>query len=323
MKNFILITILISVSSCATMQKSSLVAHLNKSNCNQENTYNYSIDDIPKPIHELRIDTTLTSHFNTKDINLANAIGVLDLLSSYINKINEVKETHSLQSQIEVIKIRQEINNKIDLASLEISSVSAELDCEEERINQIVSYMKENEMKKETRLTVGSIILGSLTAIATGVLVSSNNESKTSDYIGIGTGLADAVIGVLILTNKQKIKFNHPRNVLKEIWFATETSSVYPPSIWYYLNYKNPNNKDEISLREQLVDNWKTFGQVASLKSKSGNNTVEIYFDAGGKYTSDQLENRANMYDQLESIIKLMKQDLRNLTLSVNKMTLN
>lgn len=319
MKNIIFLAILIVFSSCATTKRTSLLTHLDKNNCNQENSYNYLANDIAKPIYELQIDTSLTSHFSSKDINLANAIGILDLLSHYIHKINEVKETNSLQSQIDLINIRQEINNRIDLTSLEISSVSAELDCEEERINQIASYLKENEMKKETKLTVGSIILGSLNAIVTGILVSSNNENNASDYIGIGVGLADAAIGVMILTNKRKIELNHSRNVLREIWFATETSSIYPPSIWYYLNYKNPNNRDEISLREQLIENWKAFGQVSTSKDKSDSKVVEIYFSDGGKYSTDQLENRANMYDQIESSIKLMKQDLRNLTHSIEK----
>ncbi len=323
MKNIIILTILIVFSSCSTTKKTSLLRDLDKNNCNQENSYNYIANDIPKPIYELQIDTTLTTHFNSKDINLANAIGILDLLSLYIHKINEVKETNSLQSQIDLINVKQEINDRIDLTSLEISSVTAELDCEEERINQIASYLKESEMKRETKLTVGSIILGSLTAIVAGILVSSHDESNASDFIGIGVGLADAAIGVMILTNKRKIESNHSRNVLREIWFATETSTVYPPSIWYYLNYKNPNNKDEISLREQLIENWKAYGQVSSSNDKSDSNTVEIYFSDGGKYSTDQLENRANMYDQIESTIKLMKQDLRNLTLSIEKLKLN
>ncbi len=309
-------------TACVSKKNTALLTQINKSNCNQENTNHYTKNDIPKPIYELAVDTQLSRYFTPKDINVAHAIGALNLLSEYLNTLNAVKQNKTVQGQLDVIQLRQKINNRIDLTSLEISAVTAELDCEEERINQIASFLKEKEMQAETKLTVGSIILGSLSAIATAVLVGTHDEGVTGDVIGISVGVADALIGVLILTNHRKIELKHSRNVLREIWLATETSSVYPPSIWYYLNYANPNHAGEISLREQLINNWKSFGQVNASKSTTDNRKLEIYFSDGGKYTTDQLENRANMYDQIESTIKLMKQDLRNLTLNIDKLEL-
>src|SRR5699024_6167427 len=148
---------------------------------------------------------------------------------------------------------------RINLASLEISAVTAELDCEEERADQLASFLRNKEEKKETMLTVGSIILGALSAIVTGVLITDKNEGNASDIIGVGVGLADATIGVMMLLNETKIMYHHKRNVLREIWLATETSSIYPPSIWYYLNQHESNKP---SLREQLIESWKKFGQI-------------------------------------------------------------
>lgn len=137
------------ISSCATVKSSRLQVQIDKSNCNQENNYNYTRQDIPKPIYELHLDSALTSRFSLKDINIANAIGVMNLLSGYIGKLREVRENHSLRDQMDLIELRQEINHRIDLASLEISAVTAELDCEEERIDQIASYLKDKEKKKK------------------------------------------------------------------------------------------------------------------------------------------------------------------------------
>lgn len=108
----------------------------------------------------------------------------------------------------------------------------------------------------------------------TGILVSGNNDGNASDLIGVGVGIADATLGILILTNQQKIKIQHPRNVLREIWRGTETSTVYPPSIWYYLNYADPKNQNETSLREQLIKKWESFGQINSKKAKSSGNCL-------------------------------------------------
>lgn len=78
-------------------------------------------------------------YFNERDLNVANAIGVIDVLSDYIQK-GRNRDAASPEQKIEWIQIRQELNDRIDLASLEISAVTAELDCEEERLNQIASF---------------------------------------------------------------------------------------------------------------------------------------------------------------------------------------
>ena len=304
--------VVLFLSSCATVRNPNLNFHLNRNDCNQGNLFNYTKADIPKNYHELAVDSLLLTHFTGKDLNVANAIGVLNLLSDYVRKTDDVKNDYSVQNQLNLIKIQQEINNKIDLASLEISSVSAELDCEEERISQIAKYLKEKEDAAETGLTVASIAAGSLSAIITGILVFRNDQSNAKDVIGVGLGLADVTIGLMILSKKKNLEFYHPRNILSEIWLNTETSTVYPPSIWYYLNYSNPG---ETSIRENLIESWKGLGLVG--KKKSSDKQLEIYFSEGGKYTTEQLENRANMYDAVESSIKLMKQDLRSLTLSL------
>jgi len=315
------ILLLFIFASCASSKQASFLRNVQKSSCNQENSYKYTKADIPRPLYQITIDSAIASHFNYKDLNIANAIGVLDLLTDYVKEKALISKDSSLQNQIDMIHIGQELNHRIDLASLEISSVSAELDCEEERIDQIAGYLSEKEKKKETNLTVGSIILGSLSAITTGVLVAKKDESNFSDYMGVGVGVADATFGILMLTSNRKITLEHKRNVLREIWFGSDTSTVYPPSIWYYLNTANP-AKNEISLRQQLINNWMNFGQVKDIRGRKKNKApnIEIYFGEGGKYTIDELENRANMYDQIESMIKLMKQDLRNLSLSIGKL---
>lgn len=298
-------------SACVTVKSQRLQAQVEKSNCNQENKYSYTPQDIPTPIYQLEVDTALTSRFSRNEINAANAIGMLDMLTQYIQALKAVQQNNTVEKRLALLEWRQKINHSIDLASLEISAVTAELDCEEEKIAQIASFLKEKEDETESKLTVGSIILGAVSAIATGIIIKDNNAANV---IGVGVGLADATFGILMLTNQRNIEIRHSRNVLREIWQATETSSIYPPSIWYFLNYYNPKEPDKPSLRSQLIESWKSFGQISASKGKTNNSSIEIYFSEGGKYTTAQLENRANMYDQLESAIKLMKQELRTLS---------
>ncbi len=317
---WLLVIVSCVATSCTTIKNSGLQSQIDKSNCNQQNTYHYTKDELPKPLYQIELDTILTNRFSKNSLNIAHAIGALDLITHYAHKSLEKNKRMTIDYRMELIELNQQINHRIDLASLEISALSSELDCEEERANQIASFMKEKEGKIESFLNVSAIVIGAAGAVVTGILFAEADGSNAADVIGISTGLAEAVLGVLMLTVKTKVYFHHERNSLREVWFKTETSEVFPPSIWYYLNYFNPNEPDKLSLRDQVIKSWQNFGQVQDIKEKKKKQLIDIYFSQGGKYTADELENRANMYDQLESVIKLMKQDLKDLMEELEKL---
>lgn len=109
----------------------------------------------------------------------------------------------------------------------------------------------------------------------------------------------------MMLLNNEKTDFFHKRNALRDVWFGSETSKNFPPAVWYYLNYSSPENGIATSLREQIIQKWKSFGQISKSTEKE---MLDLYFGEGGEYTSEQLENRADMYDQLESNINLINE---------------
>lgn len=302
------------MSACGGLKNSRLENYLAKSNCNQQNIYNYDATAMPVPFYKLQLDTSLINHFSFKSLNVAHAIGILNLLQDYVVKSELYKKEPNIQHQVDLMQCSQILNQRINSASLEISAVASEMDCEEERTSQIAEYLKKIESEKETRLTVGSIIVGASGAILSGVF----NKDNTGEYIGIGTGIAEAGLGILILINHRKTDFKHPRNALKDIWEGHFVSANFPPSIWYYLNYFNPAEPEKNSLRYQIIQKWIDFGQISETKSKKKRSAlIDIYFGEGGKYSTDQLSNRANMYDQVESHINLMKQDLKSLSIEL------
>lgn len=306
--------------SCARVKDPRLTPLLVQSNCNQQNTYAYSKRDIPLPLHEIALDTVLTARFSTHSLNVANAVGILDLLVTYVNQKKAYKQNPSIESRLDLIELRQKIDQRINLSSLEISAVASEMDCEEERTSQIATFLRKREDELESKLTVGAIIVGAAGTLITAALVN-RSSGNAGDYAGITSGILETGFGVGIWLNKQKIDFYHQRNALKVIWEGRETSENFPPSVWYYLNYSNPQQPENNSFRFQILEKWMNFGQISEVKSRTRQKLLDIYFGEGGRYTSEQLTNRANMYDQLESYINLMKQDLKNLSIQVE--TLN
>ena len=318
--NWILIILSALLFSCARVKDPRLTPLLFRSNCNQQNTYAYSKRDISPPLHEIALDTVLTARFSTPSLNIANAVGILDLLVAYVNRQKAFKQDPSIGNRLDLIELKQRIDQRINLSSLEISAVASEMDCEEERTSQIGTFLKKREDELESKLTVGAIVVGAVGTIVTTALIVSHSSGNFGDYAGIISGVLETSFGVGILLNKQKIDFYHQRNALKVIWEGHETSENFPPSVWYYLNYFNPQQPDNNSLRFQILEKWMNLGQISEVDSHKRRNLLDIYFGEGGRYTSEQLTNRANMYDQLESYINLMKQDLKNLSIQVENL---
>jgi hypothetical protein len=311
----ILALVVVALSSCAGTKSVALSEHLQKSNCNQEAEFQYAKEDLPQPLYELPLDTMLTNRFSLQALNTANAIGLLDVLRDYIQLKLDQQEQSTWEGQQQILAMGQKINQRLLISSLEISAVASELDCEEERADQIASFLKGREDDVATKLTVGAIVIGAVGAITAGVLIANGLAGLAPEVIGIGTGLTEASLGVLLLKNTRKVSYLHQRNALKDIWEGPETSTFFPPAVWYYLNYENENQE---SLRKQLVTRWLGFGQLANSKEKHLDQVYELFFGTGGQYTADQLANRADMHDQIESYISLMKQDLKMLALEVD-----
>lgn len=297
--------------SCGGPGKIHFTPALENNNCAREFQYGYSAQDLPRPIHELNIDTILTNRFSFRSLNVANAIGLTDQLSEYVNLIKTQRAAPSIENKLKRTELSLRINRRIDNSSLEISSVAGEIDCEEERTGQVADFLSQKENETESRLTVASIIAGAAGAIGTGLLL--NSENNSDDYVQIAAGVAEAAMGMLILLNKRHISFTHTHNPLRDIWNGNETSQSFPASVWYYLSYYDPQKPDKHSYRYQIISGWMDFGQIATARSSGKRELVDLYFGDGGNYTVNQLQNRANMLDQLESRIKLMKQDLREL----------
>ncbi|RZF61859.1 hypothetical protein [Sphingobacterium corticibacterium] len=304
--------ILSTFIACSVVKDAHIQQQTVVSNCNQQNIYDYTEDDMPQPLHTLPIDKTLSTYLSYENLNMANAIGILTDLTSYVRLKND-NNPADLEKRISLLELKQRIDHKINMASLEVSAIASEMDCEEERTSQVANYLKGGESELESKLTVAAIVVGAAGAITTGGVIKNETASNT---VGIATGITEASLGLIMLFNNRKIDFYHERNALREVWKGKKVSSNFPPSVWYYLNYNDPTNETP-SVRMQIIDKWKNFGQISEEENAS---IEQIYFGNGGKYTTEQLANRADMYDQLESHITLMKQDLKSLSLALEKL---
>lgn len=235
------------------------------------------------------------------EILVANATGILPLLRQL--KVADLDTT--LSGKIKTMEIRSQIQHRLLLATTEIAGVAAELDCEGERADQLARYLDDFNSKRNTRLTVASLVTGAVTTVAT-ALISSKGAQNT---VAISGGLITAGLGVLTINPAgKKMKLQHPRNVLKDIWDTPDTSAIYSPFIWYVLNEKRFSNSGKLSLAESIKQRWKEF----DLQDKGSPKEVQLFFGTGGIYTADDLHTRAAMINELQSTIRSVNQDLQS-----------
>ncbi|GAB2562069.1 hypothetical protein [Spirosoma aerophilum] len=247
---------------------------------------------------------------------MAHLMGMIPLLNELVMQEKRLASSgHPDPSAFRFV--RQQITEWIGLTNLQISSTASEMDCEEERADQVATYLVQQANGREQKLTVASLTVGALTSIISIALFARKSNSDALNALGIGGGAAGAGLGLGILLVKQKVPFQHPRNPLGDLWTGPDTSSIFPPLVWAFLNQPTQPGHPSSSVRRQLLERWNDLGQLGTTPGKEQTRLRALFFGTGGTYTADELQIRANMLDQLESEINLIKQDLATLQLDV------
>ncbi|WP_247235617.1 hypothetical protein [Telluribacter sp. SYSU D00476] len=296
---FFCIVFVVSCSSPRHLLRSSVESRY----CEPSLIYTYHSQYLPKGEIEsmLSKDSSLTNRFSKHDLLVANAIGVLPLLQDLIR----LQQQKGRDSRLEQAVLHRKINSRLLLASTEISSIVAELDCEGERASQLAFYLDQRDQQRIRNLTVISIVAGAATAVVAAFMANSNVENA----ISIGGGIVSAGLGTAAaFTSNQTVPFAHKRNLLSDIWGGSEESTIYSPFIWYVLNEKFFSNSGETSIRHNIRQRWKDY-----LLTEATDEEQVLYFSAGGDYDSDDLHARSNMLNELQASILTINQNLRSL----------
>jgi hypothetical protein len=241
----------------------------------------------------LWVDFSLGDKFDDKTIDMAVSLHVMSELEKYVEE--DLERTEKLE-------LRSKIYGKITKMGLELQSLMAAIDCEEEKGEQIASFLEKEVRKKERNLTVAAIITGAAVGVGTGFILAANDSRNDwPEYLGIAGGLAEVFLGLSILRLERKISIHHPKNVLWDVYSSDTRPDYFPPSIWYYFN-SHKNNEEGESLKKQLISRW----EVYNLSDEN----LGIFFSNGGNYTAEMLKSRSEMLDQLEAQLGLINKDL-------------
>lgn len=214
---------------------------------------------------------------------------------------------------------RQRVTERLADVALEISSTAGELDCEEERADQIADFLLDEAGSRVKNLTIIAILLGALGSAATGLM--SLFEVRKTIYrpVGIAIGLAGAALGYSSLRTSAAadIPYSHRRNALGDVWRGPAESHVFPAAVWNYLSQPSGRGTRGLPLRQHLRNRWLRAGELGTKDTAEKQQLVRLLFGAGGTYKADALRIRANLFDQLESSVNLMQADVQQLAREV------
>lgn len=257
----------------------------------------YNVDPVFMPVANTDSLLALYPDMPVHILIMANATGILPLMIALKKPGEDTFAQNALRSKV---------HHRIMLALSEIAGVAAELDCEGERAGQLGHYLDDFNSKRNTALTVASIVAGAITTVATATI----KDDGTQNSVAIGGGLLSAGLGALtIKTTGKKMRWEHRRNLLADIWNTPAVSAIYPPFLWYVLNDKHFSNSGRISLAQSIRKRWMEYdlgGKVSAAEEK-------LFFGPGGIYNADDLNTRANMLNELQSTIRSVNQNLQSL----------
>lgn len=299
------------LSSCANRELLRYQAQLESSSCNQWQPSTGPVGYPPGSYDPNSVSPDVAAHFSPNSLRMAHAIHVLPLLDQYMAHLAIPADQRDLENRVDLLELRRTIAYHCDLASLEISAVASELDCEEEKISQLAQHLNGLEQQATDGLNVAAIAVGAAGALFTGIHFTEDERDRRVDWLGIAFGVAEAGLGVAMLLTGKKADLRHPRNALRAIHDGRDPEGIFPASVWYCLTNPLPGQSAERNFRQQLLDRWTE--STADKGRSPGGGEMALFLGNGGTYTSDQLHKRAGMYDQLESTIKLVKQDLLQL----------
>jgi len=245
--------------------------------------------------------------FSPHAVSIAHIIGVEGLLAKLVAL--EAEQARGRDVHIALLEVRQQLSDRLLLVSLDIASASAEINCRKERTDQLGDRLEQQRDTRVSQLTISAIIGGAIIGIMSGGLAIAG-EATAAGAGAISGGVFETILGSMALTYEARHDFSHRRNVLREVWEVPDQSTIFPLSVWRYLNFPTIDPRVHGSMREEIVQQWREAGRLGEPGTETEQKRIALFFGEGGTYSMEELRDRSAMLDLLRSHIDLMTQDL-------------
>lgn len=247
--------------------------------------------------------------FSSETLEIAETIGAIDLVAQ-IPALEGEMDQNIEGSAIRLLRVRQQLSDRIVMAILDVARTAAEADCEEERADQLADRLQEIRDKKIRYRTLIAIVGDALVGVMAGGLGLALQETA-SEASAIFGGVVATTFGFAAAFTGGEHDFRHARNILKEVWEGPAQSTLIPVSVWRFLNRPLGDDSEHRSFRETLISQWQEDGRLGKRGSDTEQRRLALFFGEGGIYEIEDLRSRASMLDLLEADVNLMSEHLQ------------
>src|SRR6185503_17166606 len=240
-------------------------------------------------------------------VHIAEVMDLLPLL-------NRMARLEVEQAPVAVIDpIRQKVLIRLVLATLEVSGLVAEIECEVQRADQVHDRLAHIQTTRTTSQTILGVIFGGLANILSGGISMATGAGDTGNIASVTGGALGVLFGTSANFTKVRQEFSHPRNHLAAVWSGSPQSEFFSQRAWRFLTEPGIRGLEGHSLRDVMLQTWQEEGKLGEVGSVREKERIALLFGSGGLYDSDELHVREAMLQQLESSIQLMHQELETL----------
>ena len=240
-------------------------------------------------------------------VHIADVMDLLPLL----NRMARLEVDHARPADIE--RVRRKLVTRLQLATLEVSGLVAEIECEVQRADQVQDRLKDIQTTRTTSQTILGIVFGGLANILSGGIGMATGAGDAGNIVSVTGGALEVLFGTSANFTKVRQEFSHPHNHLAAVWDGSPQSEFFSQRAWRFLTEPSIRDIKGHSLRDVMLQTWQEEGKLGEAGSIREKKREELLFGSGGVYDSEQLHVREAMLQQLESSIQLMHQELETL----------
>lgn len=240
-------------------------------------------------------------------IHIADVTDLLPLLS----RMARLEVEQAASGDIE--RVRRKLVTRLQLATLEVSGLVGEIECEVQRADQVQDRLKDIQTTRTTSQTILGVIFGGLANIVSGGIGMAAGAGDAGNIVSVTGGALEVLFGTSANFTKVRQEFSHPRNHLAAVWDGLPQSEFFSQRAWRFLTEPGIRDLKGHSLRDVMLQTWQEEGRLGEPGSVREKERIALLFGSGGIYDSEQLHVREAMLQQLESSIQLMHQELETL----------
>jgi len=220
---------------------------------------------------------------------------------------------------LEELPLRQRITDAVIASSLDVDSVTAEIDYEREQTVELRSLWRYKRDRAIGSTNLAVLAAGTGLGIVSGLLQFSKTTSSAGNAVGFAAGGVSTLFSLRSFRQVhggRRVEWILPNMLAAFLGQPEEQHSHYPDEIWAYLNSVPPGTASQASRKERVLAGWVAAGRIASPDSPQWKRRIALLTstNASDKDLNIELMNeRAAMLADVADQVSLMKRDLADL----------